>query len=54
MSRVGDSIHGIEASQDHDDKEKTEERRQKRAEIPGEAARGFQMRPHEVPKEVPR
>ena len=29
MSRVGDSTHGIEASQDHDDKEKREERRAK-------------------------
>ena len=29
MSRVGDSTHGIEASQDHDDKEKREERREK-------------------------
>ena len=28
-SRVGDSTHGIEASQDHDDKEKREERRAK-------------------------
>ena len=32
MSRVGDSTHGIEASQDHDDKEKREERREKREE----------------------
>ena len=29
MNRVGDSTHGIEASQDHDDKEKREERRAK-------------------------
>ena len=29
MNRVGDSTHGIEASQDHDDKEKREERREK-------------------------
>ena len=29
MSRVGDWTHGIEASQDHDDKEKREERREK-------------------------
>ena len=32
MNRAGDSTHGIEASQDHDDKEKREERREKRAE----------------------
>ena len=32
MSRVGDSTHGIEASQDHDDKEKREERRAKNEE----------------------
>ena len=32
MSRVGDSTHGIEASQDHDDKEKREETREKRGE----------------------
>ena len=32
MNRVGDSTHGIEASQDHDDKEKREERREKREE----------------------
>ena len=32
MSRVGDSTHGIEASQDHDGKEKREERREKREE----------------------
>ena len=29
MHRVDDAIHGIEASQDHDDKEKREERREK-------------------------
>ena len=29
MNRAGDSTHGIEASQDHDDKEKREERREK-------------------------
>ena len=29
-SRVGDPPHGIEASQDHDDKEKREERREER------------------------
>ena len=32
MSRVGGSTHGIEASQDHDDKEKREETREKRGE----------------------
>ena len=32
MNRVGDSTHGIEASQDHDDKEEREERREKSAE----------------------
>ena len=32
MSRVGDPPHGIEASQDHDDKEKREERREEREE----------------------
>ena len=32
MNRVGDSTHGIEASQDHDDKEKREERREEREE----------------------
>ena len=54
MSRVGDSTHGIEASQDHDDKEKREERREEREERrektedrPQEAARGPQMRPPE-------
>ena len=54
MSRVGDSMHGIEASQDHDDKEKREERREEREERrektedrPQEAARGPQMRPPE-------
>ena len=54
MSRVGDSTHGIEASQDHDDKEKREERRakseqrrKKRKETPKEAAKGPQMRPPE-------
>ena len=54
MSRVGDSTHGIEASQDHDDKEKreerrakSEERRKKRKETPKEAAKGPQMRPPE-------
>ena len=31
MNRVGDSTHGIEASQDHDDKEKREERRENMA-----------------------
>ena len=68
MSRVGDSTHGIEASQDHDDKEKREERRaksqerrekreerrKKREETPTEAAKGPQMRQQEVPKEVPK
>ena len=46
-----DSTHGIEASQDHDDKEKREERREKREErrekreeSPKEAARDPQMR----------
>ena len=47
MSRVGDSTHGIEASQDHDDKEKREERRKKRTDTPKEAAKGPQMRPPE-------
>ena len=56
MSRVGDSTHGIEASQDHDDKEKREERREKSEErrenkeekmYPKEAAKGPQMRPPE-------
>ena len=32
MGRVGDSTHRIEASQDHDDKQKREERREKRGE----------------------
>ena len=56
MSRVGDSTHGIEASQDHDDKEKREERREEREERrektedrPQETARGPHMRPPEVP-----
>ena len=56
MSRVGDLIHGIEASQDHDDKQKREERREereerreKKADRPKETARGPQMRPPEVP-----
>ena len=51
MSRVGDSTHGIEASQKHDDKEKREERREdpreKTEDRPQEAARGPQMRPPE-------
>ena len=58
MSRVGDSTHGIEASQDHDDKEKREERRakseerreerrEKREERREERTR---MRPLEFPK----
>ena len=61
MNRTGDSTHGIEASQDHDDKEKREkrrkksaerrekreERREKREETPKEAATGPQMRPPE-------
>ena len=61
MNRVDDSTHGIEASQDHDDKEKREERRakreerrEKREEIPREAAISPQMRPQEITKEVPR
>ena len=29
MNRVGDSTHGIEASQDHDDQEKKEESRER-------------------------
>ena len=60
MSRVRDSTHGIEASQDHDDKEKreekreeTEERREKTEDTPQEAARGPQMRPPEVLPEGP-
>ena len=32
MNREDDSTHGIEASQDHDDKEKRKERREKREE----------------------
>jgi len=40
MSRVGDPPHGIEASQDHDDKEKREERREQTG----------SKRPPEVPK----
>ena len=32
MNRLDDWTHGIEASQDHDDKEKREERREKREE----------------------
>ena len=32
MSRVDDSTHGIEASQDHGDKEKRDERREEREE----------------------
>ena len=54
MNRAGDSTHGIEASQDHDDKEKREERRAKSEErrknrkyTPKEAAKGPQMRPPE-------
>ena len=60
MSRVGDSTHGIEASQDHDDKvkreerrEEREERRQKTEDRPTEAARSPQIRPPEVPPEGP-
>ena len=51
---MGNSTLGIEASQDHDDKEKREERREEREERrektedrPQEAARGPQMRPPE-------
>ena len=54
MSGVGDSTHGIEASQDHDDEEKREEKRKEREERKEktednltEAARGPQMRPPE-------
>ena len=35
-------------------REKSEERREKREEIPKKAARHPQMRPREVPNEVPR
>ena len=61
MNRVGDSTHGIEASQDHDDKEERAERREKSAERTEkreerrekteyrhqEAARGPQKKPPE-------
>ena len=47
IGRVGDSTHGVEASQDLDDQEKREERRERRQETrekaedkPHEAARG--------------
>ena len=60
MSRVGDPPHGIEASQDHDDKEKREERREKReerrgkrADGPQEAARGPEMKPPEGDQPFP-
>ena len=60
MSRVVDPTHGIEASQDHDVKEKREERREEREERrektedrPQEAARGPQMRPPEIAPEGP-
>ena len=56
MSGVGESTHGIEASQDQDDKEKREEKRKEREERREktednltEAARGPQMRPPEIP-----
>ena len=56
MSRVGDSIHGIEASPDHDDQQKREERREEREkrrekteDRPQETASGLHMRPPEVP-----
>ena len=55
MNRVDDSTPGIEASQDHDDKEKREERREKREERreKREERRGRQRSPNEaarVPK----
>ena len=60
MSRVGDSTHGSEALQEHDDKDKREERRaeggeriQKAEDNPQEAAGYPQMRPPEVPPEGP-
>ena len=53
---MGNSTLGIEASQNHDDKENREERREERQERrektedrPKEAARGPQMWPPEVP-----
>ena len=54
MSRVGDSTHGIEASQDHDDKEKREERREKseerreKKEEKRDPKRGRQRSPNEA------
>ena len=44
---MDDSTHGIEASQDHDDKEKREERREKREE---RREKRSQKRPPEIPK----
>ena len=40
MSRVGNSTHWIEASQDHDDKQKREERRERRGERRGKSEEG--------------
>ena len=59
MSRVGDSTHGIEASQDHDDKEKREERREKseerreKKEEKRDPKRGRQRSPNEAARGVP-
>ena len=61
MSRVGDSTHGIEASQDHDDKEKREERREtggerrekreeRREKREERREKRSQKRPPEIPK----
>ena len=59
MSRVGDSTHGIEASQDHDDKEKREERREKseerreKKEEKRDTKRGRQRSPNEAARGGP-
>ena len=59
MSRVGDSTHGIEASQDHDDKEKREERREKseerreKKEEKRDPKRGRQRSPNEAARGGP-
>ena len=66
MSRVGDSTHGIEASQDHDDKEKREERkarseerrerreeRMEKSEERREPIRSRQMSPNEAARGGP-
>ena len=61
MNRAGDSTHGIEASQDHDDKEKreerrekSEERREKREERREKREERREKRPQKRPPEVPK